>query len=209
MKFAVRNFDGSETDKQIDLKKEVFGIEPHNPSIHAAVKVELANRRQGSASTKGRGEVRGSGVKLFRQKGTGRARVGDAASPIRTGGGVAFGPKPRDYDMKINRKAKKLARRSMLSILAQEKRITVVEKYELDEPRTQVMRKAVEALGLQNRRLVVLVGQHDRNLWLSSRNLPGIQVKHAEEVSTYDLWAADHMLIDKEGVKQLNSVLGK
>ncbi|MEE9465285.1 MAG: 50S ribosomal protein L4 [Candidatus Neomarinimicrobiota bacterium] len=208
MKVGVRNFDGSETKKQVDLKKAVFGIEPHNPTIHAAVKVELAHRRQGTASTKTRAEVRGSGVKLFRQKGTGRARVGDAASPIRTGGGVAFGPKPRDYDLKINRKAKKLARRSMLSILAQEKRIVVVEKYDLEEPRTRGMRAALEALGLQGSRLVVLAGQPDRNLYLSSRNLPGVQVKQAADVSTHDLWASDFLLIDLEGVKQLNSVLG-
>lgn len=209
MKLDIRNFDGSSAGKQIDLKKEVFGIEPHQTSIHAAVRVELANRRQGNASTKNRGEVRGSGVKLFRQKGTGRARVGDAGSPIRTGGGVAFGPKPRDYLMRINRKVKALARRSMLSVMAQEKRIVVVEQFDLEAPRTREMHAALEALGLKGRRLMILSGEPNRNLWLSSRNLPGVRVKAAAEVSTNDLWTSDYLLIDREGVKQLQAALSK
>lgn len=209
MKVDVRNFDGSPAGKQVELKKEVFGIEPHQTAIHAAVRVELANRRQGTASTKNRGEVRGSGVKLFRQKGTGRARVGDAGSPIRTGGGVAFGPKPRDYQMRINRKVKALARRSMLSALAQEKRIVVVERFDLEAPRTGEMQAALEALGLKDRRLMILAGEPNRNLWLSSRNLPGVRVKTAAEVSTNDLWSSDYLLIDREGVKQLQAALSK
>ncbi len=209
MKLDVRNFDGSPAGKQIDLKKEVFGIEPHQTSIHAAVRVELANRRQGTASTKNRGEVRGSGVKLHRQKGTGRARVGDAGSPIRTGGGVAFGPKPRDYQMRINRKVKALARRSMLSVMAQEKRIVVVEQFDLEAPRTREMHAALVALGLKGRRLMILAGEPNRNLWLSSRNLPGVRVKAAAEVSTNDLWTSDYLLIDREGVKRLQAALSK
>ena len=117
MKIDVRKLDGSKVEKQVDLSKDVFGIVPHQHVVYLAVKTELANSRQGSASTKNRGEVQGSGVKLFRQKGTGRARVGDVRSPIRPGGGGAFGRKPRDYSLKLNRQVKPPARRSMLSMM--------------------------------------------------------------------------------------------
>ena len=208
MKVDVRKFDGSASGGQIDLKKEVFGIEPHENAIYLAVKAEMANRRQGSASTLTRGDVTGSGVKLFRQKGTGRARVGDARSPIRYGGGVAFGPHPRSYRQKVNRKVSGLARKSMLSKLQQAKAITVVEAFDLAEGKTKLMAQAVSALGLQGRKLVVLAAAPSVELKRAGRNLPGVRVKRARDVSVRDLWLADSMLVDKAGIKELHALLG-
>ncbi len=208
MRIEVRKLDGSSTGKQVDLKKEVFGIEPHEHAVYLAVKSELANSRQGSASTKTRGEVRGSGVKLWSQKGTGRARVGDNRSPIRSGGGVAFGPKPRSYHLKVNRKVRTLARKSMLSAMQQEGHIIVVETLDLESHKTRLMASALDALGLGGKRIMVLVGTPSDRLWLAARNLPGVRIKSAAEVSTYDVWSSDYLLIDKQGVKNLNAALG-
>ncbi len=208
MKIDVRKLDGSTVEKKVDLNKDVFEIVPHKHAVYLAVKTERANSRQGSASTKTRGEVRGSGVKLFRQKGTGRARVGDVRSPIRPGGGVAFGPKPRDYGLKLNRKVKTLARRSMLSMMRQKDRIIVVEAFELDSHKTKLMASALDALGLAEKRVMVLAGKPSNNLWLAGRNLPGVRIKRAAEVSTYDLWSTDYLLVDRDGVKDLNTALG-
>lgn len=208
MRVEIRKLDGSNTGKQVDLKKEVFGIEPHEHAVYLAVKSELANSRQGSASTKTRGEVRGSGAKLWRQKGTGRARVGDNRSPIRRGGGVAFGPKPRSYHLKVNRKVRTLARKSMLSAMQQEGHIIVVETLDLESHKTRLMASALDALGLGGKRIMVLVGTPSDRLWLAARNLPGVRIKSAADVSTYDVWSSDYLLIDKQGVKNLNAALG-
>ena len=208
MRIEVRKLDGSSTGKQVDLKKEVFGIEPHQHAVYLAVKSELANSRQGSASTKTRGEVRGSGVKLWRQKGTGRARVGDSRSPIRRGGGVAFGPKPRSYHLKVNRKVRTLARKSVLSAMQQEGHIIVVETLDLESHKTRFMASALDALGLGGKQVIVLAGTSSDRLWLAARNLPGVRIKSAADVSTYDVWSSDYLLIDKQGVKNLNAALG-
>ena len=208
MKIDVHKFDGSASGGQIELKKEVFGIEPHDNAVYLTVKAEDANRRQGTASTLTRGDVAGSTAKLFRQKGTGRARVGDARSPIRYGGGVAFGPHPRSYRQKVNRKVSVLARKSLLSSLQRSKAITVVEAFELSEGKTKLMAGAVSALGLDGKKVVVLAGTPTVELQRASRNLPGIRVKRATDVSARDLWLADSVLLDKEGVKDLHSLLG-
>ncbi len=208
MKVEVRKLDGSSTGGQVDLKKEVFGIEPREHAVYLTVKSELANSRQGSASTKTRGEVKGSGAKLWRQKGTGRARVGDSGAPIRRGGGVAFGPKPRSYHLKVNRKVRTLARKSVLSTMQQEGRIIVVEALNPENHKTKVMASALDALGLGGKRVMVLAGTPSDQLWLAARNLPGVRVKPAGDVSTYDVWSSDYLLIDKDGVKKINTALG-
>lgn len=207
MKVDIRKFDGSSSGDQIDLKKAVFGIEPHENSIYLAVKAEKANRRQGSASTLTRGEVAGSGIKLHRQKGTGRARVGDGQSPIRLGGGVAFGPKPRSYNQKVNRKVSQLARKSLLSKLQNSSSVTVVESFDLAEAKTKLMAQALDALGLTGKKVVILSASPTVALWRASNNLRGVQVKDARNVSSHDLWAADHLLVDKDGVKELHTLL--
>ena len=207
MKVDVRKLDGSSTGKQVDLKKAVFGIEPHEHAVYLAVNSELAHSRHGTASTKARGEVRGSGAKLWRQKGTGRARVGDVRSPIRRGGGVVFGPKPRSYNLKVNRKVRALARKSVLSAMQREGRVIVVEALELEGSKTRYMASSLNALGLAGKRIMVLAGEPSEQLWLAARNLPGVRVKPAADVSTYDVWSSDYLLIDKDGVKSLNAAL--
>ncbi len=207
MRVDVRQLDGSSAGKQVNLKKEVFGIKPHEHAVYQAVKSELANSRQGAASAKTRGEVRGSGAKLWRQKGTGRARVGDSRSPIRRGGGVVFGPKPRSYNLKVNRKVRALARKSVLSAMQEEGRIIVVEAFDLESYKTQLMASALSALGLAGKRVMVLAGKPSDQLWLATRNLPGVRVKSAADVSTYDVWSSDFLLIDVKGVKNINTAL--
>ncbi|UCH64049.1 MAG: 50S ribosomal protein L4 [Fidelibacterota bacterium] len=208
MRVEVRKLDGSSTGSQVDLKKEVFGIEPREHAVYLTVKSELANNRQGSANTKTRAEVKGSGAKLWRQKGTGRARVGDIRTPIRRGGGVVFGPKPRSYSLKVNRKVRTLARKSVLSTMQQEERIIVVEALKLENHKTRIMASALEALGLRGKRVMVLAGTPSDELWLAARNLPDVRVKSAADVSTYDVWSSDYLLIDKEGIKKINTALG-
>lgn len=207
MKVDVKKLDGTDTGKQVNLSKDVFGIKLHEHAVYLAVKSELANARQGSASTKTRSEVRGSGAKLWRQKGTGRARVGDARTPIRRGGGVTFGPKPRAFNLKVNRKVKTLARKSMLSAMQNEDRIIVVEAFDLKSHKTKDLALALTALNLGGKKVMLLPGKPSRELWLAARNLPGVSVKSAAEVSTYDVWTSDYLLADKEGIKNLNMAL--
>ncbi|MFB0516939.1 MAG: 50S ribosomal protein L4 [Candidatus Neomarinimicrobiota bacterium] len=207
MRVDVHKLDGSSAGKQVNLKNEVFGIKPHEHAMYLVVKSELANSRQGSASTKTRSEVRGSGVKLWRQKGTGRARVGDAQTPIRRGGGVVFGPKPRSFQLKVNRKVRTLARKSVLSIMQKEGRIIVVEALDLEDHKTRHMAAALNVLGLRGKRVLVLAGKPTDRLWLATRNLPGVRVKSAADVSAYDAWSADYLLIDVDGVKNLSAAL--
>lgn len=207
MKVDIRKMDGSKAEGQIELKKAVFGIEPREHVVYLAVKAELANRRQGSADTLRRGEVAGSGIKLYRQKGTGRARVGDGQSPIRYGGGVAFGPHPRSYRQKVNKKARQLARKSLLSALQKDERIVIVEALDLPEAKTRLMAKSVKALGLDGRKVVVLAEKPTPELWLASRNLPGIKVRTATDVSAFDLWSTDFVLADKGGIQALQAAL--
>lgn len=207
MKVDIRKLDGSKTDGQIDLKKTVFGIEPRAHVVYLAVKAEMANRRQGSADTLRRGEVAGSGIKLYRQKGTGRARVGDGQSPIRYGGGVAFGPHPRSYRQKVNKKVRQLARKSLLSSLQKDERIVIVDALDIPEAKTRIMAQTVKALGLDGRKVVVLSEKPTPELWLASRNLPGIQIRVAKDVSAYDLWSTDYVLADKSGIQALQAAL--
>ena len=209
MKIEIRKMDGSAADKKADFKKEIFGIEPNKHVVYFAVKAEMANQRQGTASTKTRADVRGSGAKLFRQKGTGRARVGDAQSPSRPGGGVAFGPKPRDYRSKINRKVRTFARKSILSILLENDRVIVVDKFNLADHKTKAMRAAIDALGLTGKKVTILPANPSDNLWLASRNLPFVHVRPAAQVSAYDLWSTDYLLFDDAGVKELTAALSK
>jgi large subunit ribosomal protein L4 len=209
MKIEVRKIDGSAANKKADFKKEIFGITPNKHVIYLAVKAEMANQRQGTASTKTRGEVRGSGAKLFRQKGTGRARVGDAQSPIRQGGGVAFGPKPRDYRSKINRKVRTLARKSILASMVKNDRVIVVDEFNLESHKTKFMQAAIDALGLSGKKVTILPAEPTDNLWLASRNLPFVHVRPAAQVSAYDLWSTDYLLFDGAGVKELTAALSK
>lgn len=206
MNIPVYNVKGEETSK-VRVDDSVFMIEPNEDVIHRAVVAEMTNSRQGTHSTKTRSEVRGGGRKPWRQKGRGVARAGTIRSPIWRGGGVVFGPKPRDYKDRLPKKMKKLARRSALSQRVQDKAVYVVDEMTIDAPRTKDFRKLLQDLGLGGKKITVLVGEIEKNLSLSARNLPNVFLIPATDVSTYDLLDCEAVVFDKAGIKKLSEQL--
>jgi large subunit ribosomal protein L4 len=180
-----------------ELEDQLFGIEPHQAVLHQVVTAQLAARRSGTQSTKTRAEVRGGGAKPWKQKGTGRARQGSIRSPQWRGGGVALGPKPRSYRQRTPKKMIRLALRSALSDRAAEDKVIVVDAWSFDEPSTSSARKALEALGVENRVLVVL-GEGDESAWKSFRNLPQVHAQLARELNAYDILVADWVVFTRE-----------
>jgi len=202
---TVYKRDGSEAGT-IDLPDDIFGIEPSMIAIHQTVKAHLANRRQGNASAKSRSEVNMVKSKPYRQKGTGRARAGSANSPIWVGGGVAFGPKPRSYRQRTNRKVRRLALKSAYSIKASEDRIKVVEDFTLDEPKTREFAGMLDALGLAREKTMLLLAQKDDVLYKSSRNIQKTSVAMAGEVHTYEVMNSDVLLFMKSAIDKVREV---
>lgn len=204
---TVYKHDGSEAGT-VDLPDDIFGIEPSPVVIHQVVKAFLANQRQGNASTKTRSEVGVTKSKPWRQKGTGRARSGSANSPVWVGGGVAFGPKPRSYDQRVNKKMRRLGMKSAYSIKASEDKIKVVEDFALDTPQTKTVAGMLKALGLDETKTIFLVGGTDRTLYLSSRNIPTVTVESAENANTYAVMNADTVLFTRTAIEKVKEVLG-
>ena len=197
--------DGSE-EGTLDLPESIFGIEPSMAALHLVIKAHLANRRQGTASTKSRSEVNVTKSKPFRQKGTGRARAGSANSPVWVGGGVAFGPKPRDYRQKLNKKLRHLALKSAYSIKASEEKIKVVEDFSLEAPKTREIVVMLKALGVEGKTML-LFGAKDEILNKSSRNIPTLKAVMAENVHTYDVMNSDVLVFMKSAVDKVKEVL--
>jgi large subunit ribosomal protein L4 len=181
----------------------VFGIEPHEHAMYQAVRVYLANRRQGTHKTKGRTEVRGGGKKPWRQKGTGRARVGTSRSPLWVGGGSIFGPKPRDYSLNLTKKMKDLARKSALSHKARESQIKVIEDFSFEEPKTKQMVSVLTALGLEKIKTLLLLADTNTTIYKSGRNLQNLGIVEARKASTYDLLNNQMLLIQKSALGSL------
>ncbi len=203
---TVYRHDGDEAGV-VELPDEIFGIEPSFAVIQQVVKAYLANQRQGNASTKSRSEVKVSKSKPFRQKGTGRARAGSANSPLWVGGGVAFGPKPRSYEQKLNRKVRRLGLKSAYSIKAAEDKIKVVEDFTLDAPRTKTVAGMLRSLGIENVKTIFLVGGTDRNMYLSTRNIPTLNIESAENAHTYAVMNSDVLLFTRTGIEKVKEVL--
>jgi len=199
--------DGSELDQKLVIDNPAFTIEPSDHAIYLAVKTEMANARQGTHATKTRAEVRGGGKKPWRQKGTGRARAGSRRSPIWVGGGRVFGPKPHDYDLKINRKLKKLARQSALTYRFQEGAVKVVEDFNLTAPKAKEIRNLLKNLGLEGKRISILTGELSDELILACRNFYNILLVEAAKASTYDILDCEVLLIDRAGLEKLNNAL--
>lgn len=199
--------DGTESGEKLVLEKAAFTVEPNYHAIYLAVKVERANNRQGTHSTKTRAEVRGGGRKPWRQKGTGRARVGSIRSPLWVGGGVAFGPKPRDYSLKINKKVKRLARRSALAYKYSAGAIKVVENLDFEQPKARNVRELLANFGLMDKKVTILVYRMNRNIALSCRNFYNVALLEARNASTYDLLDNEVILFEPEGLKELNEQL--
>ncbi len=203
MKVAVLNTNGEETGREVTLDKKIFGIEPNEHAVYLDVKSYLANQRQGTAKTKERNEISGSTRKIKKQKGTGTARAGSIKSPIFRGGGTIFGPQPRDYGFKLNRKVKQLASKSVLSSRAKEKAIKVLEDLNLEVPKTKEFAGILTSLQVNGKKSLVLVSGENKNAYLSSRNLKKVNVSTVAEVSTYDLINAEHIILCESTLDQL------
>ena len=204
MELAIYTTTGTQTEKKAVLSAEVFGIEPNAHAIYLAVKQYLADQRQGTHKAKQRNEVAGSTRKLKRQKGTGGARAGSILSPLFPGGGRIFGPVPRDYSFKLNKKLKGLARRSALSIKAQNEAITVVEDFVMETPKTKSFVAMAEALNLAGKKVLLVVAETDHNICLSVRNLPKVKVMQAANLNTYDVMNAGVMLFTESALAKVN-----
>lgn len=207
MKVKVINQEGKDTGKTIDLSEEVFGIEPNQHVVWLDVKHYLANQRQGTHKSKERAEVSRSTKKLVRQKGSGGARHGSAKAPIYVGGGRVFGPRPRNYDFKLNRKVKDLARKSVLSARLKENNLVVVEDFGFETPKTKSYISFLQALNLSGKKTLFVVNGLDNNLYLSSRNIPKTKVVDQNSVNTYELMNTDVILLSESSVAHLQSIL--
>lgn len=209
MELEIYGKDGKSTGKKAKLNDAVFAIEPNDHAIWLDVKQHLANKRQGTAKTLEKSEVSGSTKKLHRQKGTGGSRKGSIKSPLFKGGARVFGPKPRDYEFKLNKKVKDLARRSALTYKAKDGAIKVVDALSLNAPKTSEFAKFLRAFELGARRSVLVVPSKDDNVLLSSRNIQGARVVVANELNTYDIMNAKGLLIVKEAIAPLEAILTK
>ena len=209
MKVAVHNIEGKETTKKVDLKKNIFGIEPNDHAIYLDVKHYLANQRTGTSKTKERGEITGSRRKIRRPKGSGMARVGDIKNPIFRGGGRTFGPKPRDYDNKLNKKVKRLARKSALTYKAKDNNIIVLEDFTFDTPKTKDYSNILNNLEQANSKTLMVLPEANANIVLSSNNLKKAKVVMASNLCTYDIMNANTLLILEGSVKEIEKTLNK
>lgn len=205
MKVAVLDKNGKDTGRKADLSKAVFGIEPNNHAVYLDVKQYLANQRQGTSKAKERAEIKGSTRKIKKQKGTGTARAGSIKSGIFKGGGRMFGPRPQDHSFKLNKNLKRLARRSALSMKANDKSIVVLEDFTMDAPKTQEFTGVMKSLGLENKKCLFVLGETNNNVYLSSRNLKGTDVVTNTELSTYKIMNANSLVLFEgslEGIEQ-------
>lgn len=207
MEFKVVDINGKETGKSVKLNASVFGIEPNEHSIYLDVKQFLANARQGTHKSKERGEINRTTKKHHKQKGTGGARAGSMRSPIERGGGTVFGPRPRNYGFKLNKKVKQLARRSALSMKAKGNALTVVENFTFEAPKTKSFLSVLSALGLNEKKSLFVVGDYDKNVYLSSRNLTGVKVVNCSELSTYDIMNASAVVMSEGAVEKVTAIL--
>ncbi len=203
MELEIYKKDGTRSGETVKLPAEIFEIQPNDNAIYQAVRVYLANQRQGTHKTKTVAEVRGSGKKPWRQKHTGRARVGTYRSPLWKGGGATFGPVPRDYSMKLPTKLKKLARKSALSYKAKDSEIKVVEDFTFDVPKTKEMMSVLKALKLEGKKTLLLVPKKLDTLLKSGRNIPGLEIREAAKASTYDILNNTVVLFQKSAVQAL------
>ncbi len=209
MEVSVLNINGQETGRKVALNDAIYGIEPNEHVLYLAVKQYLANQRQGTAKSKERSEMSGSTRKLGRQKGGGGARRGDINSPVLVGGGRVFGPNPRDYRQKLNKKVNILARKSALSYQAKENGIIVVEDFTLEAPKTKDFLNIVKNLKVEGKKVLVVLPTEDKNVYLSARNLKEAQVMGAANINTYKILNADAVIIAESSLETIDKILTK
>ena len=209
MEISVLNINGQETGRKVELNDAVFGIEPNDHVLYLDVKQYLANQRQGTAKAKERSEHTGSTRKLGRQKGGGGARRGDINSPVLVGGGRVFGPKPRDYRFKLNKKVKVLARKSALSYKAQENAIVVVEDFNFEAPKTKDFVNITKNLKVGGKKSLFVLSEVNKNVYLSARNLQGSKITLAALLNSYNVLNADVLVITENSLETINNILNK
>ncbi|MFC2086984.1 50S ribosomal protein L4 [Bacteroidota bacterium] len=206
MEVKVFNKSGEDTGKKITLNKKIFGIQPNDHAIYLDVKRYLATKRQGTSKTKERSEITGSTRKIKRQKGTGTARAGSIKSPIFRGGGRTFGPQLRDYEIKLNKKVKLLARKSALTYKAKDKKIKVVEDFDFESPKTKEIVTMLSNLQISDEKALLVLSEQNKNIYLSSRNLKGSKVVIASDLSTYDILNYSTILFFESSFDVLDSI---
>ena len=207
MELKVHNIKGKETDKKVKLNKSIFGIEPNDHAIYLDVKQYLANNRKGLHKTKERAEIVGSTRKIKKQKGTGTARAGSIKNPLFRGGGRVFGPRPRSYDQKVNKKVKKLARKSALAYKLQNKEVLILEDFKFSGPKTSDFLNIIKAFGLESKKTLLVTSEADSNIYLSSRNLKNSKVIINSELNTYEITDANNILILESAVEGIETTL--
>ncbi|HLP65034.1 50S ribosomal protein L4 [Flavobacterium sp.] len=209
MEVKVLDINGKETGRKVQLSDSVFGIEPNNHAVYLDVKQYLANQRQGTHKAKERAEVAGSTRKIKKQKGTGTARAGSAKSPVFKGGGTIFGPRPRSYSFKLNKSLKRLARKSAFSLKAKENNLVVVEDFTFEAPSTKKFISFLGALGLENKKSLIVLGDSNKNVYLSSRNLKASNVVTNSELSTYAILNANNLVLLEGSLEGIEENLSK
>ena len=205
MELSVYNIKGEDTGKKVTLNDAVFGIEPNEHAIYLDVKQYMANKRQGTHKSKERSEVSGSTRKLIRQKGSGGARRGDINSPVMVGGGRVFGPRPRNYSFKLNKKVKSLARKSALSLKAQENAIFVVEVFTFEAPKTKEFISIAQNLKVADKKLLLVLGSENKNVYLSARNVPKAKVVTTSELNTYKVLDCANLVLTESSLAAINN----
>ena len=209
MKLSVLNSKGKKTGREVTLPKSVFNIEPNDHALYLDVKQFLAHQRQGTHKAKERADINGSTRKIKKQKGTGTARAGSKKSGLFRGGGRIFGPRPRDYDIKLNRKLKKLARKSALSIKAKENAITIIEDFEFKSPKTKTFIDVLRALNIDSNKSLFVFDTSNINVYLSSRNFKGSEVITTSEINTYSILNAKQLVISESSLLSINENLSE
>ena len=209
MQVEVLNISGKKTAKKVDLADGIFGVEPSDHSIYLDVKHYLAAQRQGTHKSKERAEISRTTKKLKKQKGTGGARAGSMKSPLFIGGGRAFGPRPRDYSFKLNKKTKVVARLSALTYKAKDNAITVLEDFNFEAPKTKSFMDLMKNLNMADKKTLLVLGDTNKNVYLSSRNIQGAKVVKASDLNTYDILNAENLILAESSVKVIETILNK
>ncbi len=207
MELSVFNIKGEDLGRKIELQETIFGAEANDHAIYLDVKQFLANNRQGTHKAKERGEIAGSTKKIKKQKGTGTARCGSIKNPLFRGGGRVFGPKPRDYSFKLNKKLKKVARISALTYKAIDSNIVVIEDFSFDSPKTKSGIELVNGLNVQDIKTLIVVADNDKNLYLATRNLQNVKIRKASELNTYDILDCRKLILAEGSLKAIEEVL--
>lgn len=206
MKVNVKNISGEDTGKSVELIDDIYGVEPNDHAVYLDVKQYLANQRQGTHKSKERAEIAGSTRKIKKQKGTGTARAGSIKSPVFRGGGRVFGPRPRDYSFKLNKKLKRLARKTALSYKAKNEKLTILENFSLDAPKTKSFLNILHALSVQQEKSLIVLDSVNPNVYLSSRNIPNTKVITVDTLNTYEIMNANHLVLSEGAVEKIEDM---